>query len=440
MVSTLLVALAVVAADPDPYSVPGPQAWGERAVSVTRPDNTTVTARVYYPATLQGLNRPIDPAGGTYPIVTFAPGFSTAPTAYASTMRHLATHGYIAIVTSSQSATFEPDRLQYVSDVRGTIDYLIAENARAASPFFGRVDATKVGASGHSLGGGISIVAAAEDPRILASATLAAASLRDAGPLGPAPPPYADVEVTKLQIPVSLINGSLDGLIPVNTNGQVIYDAAQGPRLLPNLIGGYHGGFWDPPVSFDEGTVTQAENLAFARAEMLSFFDLYLKGDQDAWRRQWGPERLAAAGVIDTQLDPGFSIAAEESSKRANVDGLATYDLLVRNTGDRADSFKLFVEDNDWALSFSALQTPLLAPGETFSLQAFVTVPEAPGSTNDQALVSARSDLDGGTRAWTYLTTAIVPEPSSMVLAGLAGLSSVGVANRRRGHRTARRW
>jgi dienelactone hydrolase len=434
MVSTLLVALAVVATDPDPFSMPGPQAWGERAVGVSRPDNTTVTARVYYPATLQGLNRPIDPSGGTYPIVTFAPGFSTAPTAYASTMRHLATHGYLVIVTSSQSATFEPDRLQYVADVRGTIDYLIAENARAASPFFGRVDTTKVGASGHSLGGGISIVAAAEDPRILASATLAAASLRDAGPLGPAPPPYADVEVTKLQIPVSLINGSLDGLIPVSTNGQVLYDAAHGPRLLPNLIGGYHGGFWDPPVSFDEGTVTQAENLAFARAELLSFFDLYLKGDQDAWRRQWGPERLAAAGVIDTQLDPGFSIAADDSSKPADVAGLATYDLLVQNTGDRADSFKLFVEDNHWGLSFSTLQTPLLAPGETFSLQAFVTVPATPGSTSDQALVSARSDADGGTRAWTYLTTAVVPEPSALASAtvGIAALLCMAFNQRRK--------
>jgi dienelactone hydrolase len=355
-------------------------------------------------------------------------------------MRHLASHGYIAIVTSSQSATFEPNRLQYVADVRGTIDYLIAENARAASPFFGRVDTTKVGASGHSLGGGISIVAAAEDPRILASATFAAASLRDAGPLGAAPPPYADVEVANLNIPVSLINGSLDGLIPVSTNGQVIYDAASGPRLLPSLNGGYHGGFWDPPASFDEGTVTQAENLAFARAELLSFFDLYLKGDQDAWRRQWGPERLAAAGIVDTQLDPGFSIAADDGSKRADTNGLATYNLLVQNSGDRADSFKLFVEDNDWGLSFSTLQTPLLAPGETFSLQAFVTVPTTPGSVSDQALISVRSEADGGTRAWTYLTTAVVPEPSSWVLAGLGGLALVGMAKRQRSHRTVREW
>ncbi|MGD9648125.1 MAG: PEP-CTERM sorting domain-containing protein [Pirellulales bacterium] len=430
MIPQLLILSTALLADPDPYSLPGPYAWGERGVGVLRDDGTSVAAQVYYPASAQGPNQPVSELGGEYPIVSFAPGFIVPPTIYASTMRHMASHGYIAIVTSSQSGNFNPDRELYVSDFLGTIDYLTAEDARSESPFFGRVATEKVGAAGHSLGGGISIVAAARDARIDASATFAAASLRDAGPLGAAPPPYADVEIAALDIPVSLINGSLDGLIPVATNGQMIYDAAGGPRLLPNLLGGYHGGFWDSPVSFDEGTVSQEENLAFARAELLSFFDLYLQGDQSAWRRQWGPERLAAASV-ETQLDPGFSITPDMSSRRASDLGLAVYDMTLQNDTDHSTSYQLFVEDNQWELTFSTQQTEVLSPGESIVVQAFVSAP--PDATApDRALVSARSDRDGGTRAWTYLETKIVPEPATLAMTLTGGFIALGLAIRRR--------
>lgn len=415
MLSSLAAIIILLAQDP--YSLAGPFAWGERDFDAPSDGPTsTVAAKIYYPAEFNGAESPISAVGGPFPIVAFAHGFVVAPEFYDSTLRHLATRGYVVVATRSQQGSFAPDREQYISDFLSSIDFLVHENSVAGSIFEGRLDTHAIGTSGHSLGGGVAIVATARDDRVKANATFSAASLRSSGPLGDAPPPYADVDVASLDIPVSLINGSLDALIPVPTNGQVIYDAADGPRLLPNQIGGYHVGFTDfplPPPFGDAGqpgSVTQEENLAFARAELTSFFDLYLKGDQSAWRRQWGPERLNFS-LVETQFDPGMVLVPALAAQTLAT-GQIVRDLLVTNTSDHADRYDFFVEENFWEWTFSVDQSPLLAPGESFGFQVVVTPPDVLDSLFDVALISARSDLDGGTRAFVYVTTA-VPEFSA---------------------------
>lgn len=419
----------------DPYSLPGPFSWGEQTVTAPGPTPAGTSAKVYYPAVAQGTGTPIDTSSGSFPLITFAPGFFASPSFYDSTLRHLASRGYIVIATTSEQFNPFPDRARYLSNLVGTIDYMVAENSRAGSFFENRINVNEIGASGHSLGGGISIVLASIDSRVKASATLAAASLRDAGPLGSAPPPYADVEVSKLDIPVSLINGSADGLIPVATNGQVIYNSGLAPKLLPNVVGGFHAGFTDFPFPINETPgISGADQLAFSRAELTSFFDLYLKNDQDAWRRQWGPERLLASGdpgSILAQLDPGFDITTSETSNEGLPGSLVKFLLTITNHSTRADQYDLFAEDNQWGLTFATQETPLLNPGDSFSLLATVSIPNLEGFASDKALVSARSRHDGGTRAWIEISTSTVPEVPSLLLTA-TGVGAVYFAGRRR--------
>lgn len=420
MIGPALVLGAALLSQDDPYSLAGPHQVGQTTVAITRSDNSTVNSIIFYPSLASGVDAPIDTSDGPYPAITFAPGFFTSPDWYTSTLSHLASKGYLVIASYSQSGSFSPNKDQYVQDVRDTITYLLDENNRAGSMFQGTIRPDEIGASGHSLGGGVSIVAAALDDRIKALAPMAAATLRTAGPLGDAPPPYADVAVANLPIPVSLINGSQDGYIPVATNGQVIYDAASAPKLLPNLTGGYHFGFIDFEIPFlsDTGSVTQDVNRAFARAELTSFFDLYLKGDQSAWRRQWGPERLALSG-IQTQLDPGVTITSDHPVLTGQPGSQAIFHLTIRNTSGFANSFHLFSEDNGWSVDFASDHTPSLAPGGIFETDAFVTIPLLPGLATDQALLSARSDRDNGTRGFTIIVTA-VPEASNLLLVAVA--------------------
>jgi dienelactone hydrolase len=436
--SALLLAVVSMLSQ-DPYSLPGAYFWGEREIVVSGVSGD-VGAKLYYPAASQGANADIAAGSGPFPAIAFAHGFFVIPENYDSTLRHLATHGYIVVATRSQQLTFDPNREQYVADFLDSISYLIDQNGAAGSFLEGQVDVAAIGASGHSLGGGVSILAAARDPRIRAVGNLSASALRDSGPIAPPPPPpYADDEVGDVRVPISLINGSLDAITPVSTNGQLLYDAANAPKLLPNIVGGYHVGFTDfpfPPPFGDigqPGALPQEDNLALGRAELTVFFDLYLKQDQSVWRRNWGPERLSYPGV-ETQLDPGFELLAGPATFLNSSE--VRYELTVFNNSHAPDRYAFFAEDNLWDVQFDVLESPELAPGEFFTFHATVFLPSSPDALTDSVLFSARSERDGGTRAFVLATTAI-PEAGSFLtlaagcaVAGLARLRPFGLRRR----------
>jgi hypothetical protein len=104
---------------------------------------------VFYPEDL-GRN------GMLHPIFNWGPGAGTAPSNYIDHLNRLASHGFVVISQpSSGSGTTE----------KASLDWLIAENDRADSVFYQKLDTTKVGAGGHSLGA-LTTMAMAGDERL----------------------------------------------------------------------------------------------------------------------------------------------------------------------------------------------------------------------------------------------------------------------------------
>jgi len=189
-------------ADPD-LSKPGPYAAGSMAVTVSRPNGTTFGATLHYPATSAGANAPFDSSGAPYPAITFGHGFVQPVTQYASTLSHLATHGFFVIASQSEGGLF-PSHPGLAADMRSCLDWLVAQDSNPASPFHVGVDESRFGAGGHSMGGGCAILAAKDDPRIDALATLAAADTN----------PSSIAAIGQVSIPVRLIVGSADSIVP----------------------------------------------------------------------------------------------------------------------------------------------------------------------------------------------------------------------------------
>ncbi|MCW5936659.1 MAG: hypothetical protein KIT11_05065 [Fimbriimonadaceae bacterium] len=312
------VAMPVV----EDLSLPGPYQPGFRQVTVRRPNNSTFTAFVYYPATANGTNAPLDRSAAPYPAVTFGHGFLQTLDRYRSTLDHLATRGYIVIATTTEGGLF-PNHANFAADMRHCLTHLETENGQAGAFFEDAVATDRFGASGHSMGGGASILAASADPRIKALANLAAAETN----------PSAIAAMASVTAPASLIAGSEDGIVPPSTNGQRMYENGGPPRQLPVVTGGWHCGFQDvSSFGCDTGSLTRPLQLAETRRLLTAFFDLNLKRDQTRWRLVWGPEMVGNPQTTTT-FDPGARATPPELTREVPRNQRATFDVTVHEYG-----------------------------------------------------------------------------------------------------------
>jgi uncharacterized protein len=96
------------------------------------------------------------------------------------------------------------------------LDWATKENARSGSPYFNKLDLTKVAALGQSCGGG-QVWLAARDPRIKAVAAMNSNfPTATGGGIGGGPPPADGWTAEKLRIPAALfIGGPGDGAYPL---------------------------------------------------------------------------------------------------------------------------------------------------------------------------------------------------------------------------------
>ncbi len=384
-----LASVGVCAAQP--LSEPGEFQAGFRRVTVVPSQGASFSALVYYPALTPGENAPLDPAGAPYPGVSFGHGFLQAPSRYGGTLSHLATWGVIVIASESQQG-FTPSHSQFALDIRECLTWLESENANAASFLFNAVDTANFGVCGHSMGGGAGTLAAADDPRVKALATLAAAETS----------PSAIAAAARLTIPASFISGSEDFIVPVGTHGQRMYDAMTAPRLLPLVVGGSHCGFQDVPYPLfcDSGSMPRAEQLALTRSMLTTFFLLHLRDRQDLWSHPWGPAGVAEPRVT-VQRDARTSVVVQ-----AAIDVPAGSRVMlpttVRNTGASATPLRVLVEASPWTFEATPPVTPIIPPGGEHDVMLTTGVPrEAIGAF--EVLITARRESDGATRAYAPL-------------------------------------
>lgn len=403
----LLVALWTVGAAARPaaatdYSLPGPYAVGQSVVNVPRPGGGTFQADFYYPATAAGTNTPFNPAGGQYAGVAFGHGFLVPPDLYAGTLQHLAGYGYLVIAPKTQTGLL-PNQGDFKTDLIQSIDYLTTLNGTPASPYFGHVDTNAYGYTGHSMGGGVSVLAGGDDPR-----TKAVVPLQPAVTLTT---PNSTQLAPNLKAPVLYIGASEDNITPTNSNALAMYNNSPAPRQIGDIQGGSHGGTLDRDylLILTQGSLPRAQQLDVTQGAMTAWFNLYLKGDQNAWRQTWGPEAPFDPRMPLLQTASGIGLTTPATSGAVNAALQRTYALTVTNNSARTQSYSLFAEDNQWSSAFSAGQTPVLGPGQSAVVNLTVTAPQGSTISADQVLVSARSDLDGGTRSWVRLNTTLAP-------------------------------
>jgi predicted dienelactone hydrolase len=210
-----------------------PAADGPATVTTSTTSIPGKTAGRMLPATVYTPS-----SSGPRALVVVSPGFQMQRTQYASYARHLATWGFAVVLTDYAESGFGIDHARIAADVPAVIDWALAQATLA-------VDAQKVAAAGHSLGGKVSVFAATLDPRIKAIVAW--------DPVDSNNPSVAPEKMATLTAALAVVGETTNGsggfmpCAPTADNFQTFYAAAPAPALAMTIDGADHMDWVDDP-------------------------------------------------------------------------------------------------------------------------------------------------------------------------------------------------
>ena len=252
---------------------------GPHAVTIeSYPSLATHTA--YHPTSLASFG-----PSGRLPIVSWGNGgCARSGRAFAGLLTQIASHGYLAIAIGPKDpparsggappappAPSAPSAPPALDDrmLLDAVDWAIRQNADRTSPFYQKLDTTKVAVMGQSCGG-LQTIAVSPDPRVTTSVLFNSGVLPDGAPTptGRALSEASKVHLDRLHAPIAyFIGGPTDVAYP---NAEDDFARiTRVPVLKANLNVGHGGTFRDPGAGwFGEVGV--------------AWLDWQLKGNADA--------------------------------------------------------------------------------------------------------------------------------------------------------------
>jgi len=202
----------------------------------------------------------------------------------------IASHGYLVVASgrilsgpgappreprpATPPGQIAPPRTQ-VSDLTDAVDWALAENTRAGSPYFGRIDPAQIAYSGWSCGG-LQAVQVAKDPRVKTLVIHNSGVLSD-GPGSTIPGMNVGKEILQtLHTPVIYIQGGPTDI--AYANGMDDFTRiTHVPAAIANLPVG-HGGTFNEP------------NGGAAASVAVSWLNWQLRGDAQSAKRFVGED------------------------------------------------------------------------------------------------------------------------------------------------------
>lgn len=179
-------------------------------------------------------------AGGTFPLVVFAPGYKQCGGVYSYLLRQWASAGYVVAAVEFPRTNChvvnpdESDLANQPADVAYVIGRLLSLSAQPHGPLSGLVSDTKIAVAGHSDGGNAAAAIAGasccEDRKVRAAIVLAGNEWPWGGDswfAGPAPP-------------ILFVQGTADGWNPPQYSVQLYEADKTGTRYYLNLFGANH--------------------------------------------------------------------------------------------------------------------------------------------------------------------------------------------------------
>lgn len=236
----LLVSTAALAGNPTPpptgeveSGFPAVADFSARGPFSTTNERQGTGCQVYRPSTL-GEND-LD-----HPVILWGNGTGGSPSTYADLLDHWASHGFVVAAATTSDAGSGQEML-------ACLDRLETLNGLSSGAYAGNLNLNRVGSSGHSQGGGGSLMAG-QDSRITATAPFQPYVLG----LG-----HETSSQSNQNGPMFLMTGSNDTLAGPTLNGRPVFRNANVPVFWGNLEGVGHfepvgdgGGYRGPSTAW----------------------------------------------------------------------------------------------------------------------------------------------------------------------------------------------
>ncbi|MFV2114078.1 alpha/beta hydrolase family protein [Micromonospora sp. LOL_025] len=164
---------------------------------------------------------PTSTAEGTFGAVAISPGYTAAWSSIDWLGPRIASHGFVVIGIETNSRLDQPDSRG--RQLLAALDYLTQR-----SSVRGRIDASRLAVSGHSMGGGGSLEAAVARPSLQAAVPLAPWNL--------------DKSWSDVRVPTLIIGGESDSIAPVSSHSEPFYSSipASSEKAYLELNGASH--------------------------------------------------------------------------------------------------------------------------------------------------------------------------------------------------------
>jgi dienelactone hydrolase len=251
-----------------------------------------IQTEIYYPATTAGDNVAV--ASGQFPVITFGHGFAMSWDAYTNIWQHYVARGFIMAFPRTEGGLIPgPSHGDFGTDLKQVSDKMLALNTNTSSIFNGKI-LQKAAIIGHSMGGGASFLAAANNTNIETVVGLAPAETN----------PSAVAAATNVSVPALIFSGSADGVTPPVDHHIPIYQGLTSTcKSFVSITGGAHCYYANTNFNCDFGESTSSPNISITRAEQQTamygvldpWLDFKLKGICDSY----------AAFLLAIQSTPG---------------------------------------------------------------------------------------------------------------------------------------
>jgi dienelactone hydrolase len=241
----------------------------------------TVTATICSPSSDGGTS----PIATASPLVVMSPGFQLPRSQYTSACEHLATWGYLVILQTYSQSGFSIDHETLAGDVGRIIDWALGGDSGLAA----RVDGDRIAATGHSLGGKVSILAAIMDDRI--------GAVVGWDPVDANNPSVTPEQMDDLTIPLAVIGETLDSTggfmpcAPADNNYQQYFEhaCAAAAALEVTVAGADHMDWVDDRSSCgltcsfcSTGETDDAVTRQITRRLTTAWLEVHLRGQSGA--------------------------------------------------------------------------------------------------------------------------------------------------------------